>query len=162
MVRRAFGAAALLVCLFVSCSLLPAQTGKTITIRILDGKSGELVTPSNFMVRINHLKAVHMDWVRQNDDGTTVLTIPADATVVSIRATYDNSMEYYVNCDAAGEKNTFDEHWYAVSEVLTDGIVTPNDCVKPKVAERIKTTAKPGEFVFYVRQLKWHERQQEY
>jgi hypothetical protein len=133
-----------------------AQTGKTITIRILDSKTARPIVPSNFLVRINHQPALHGEWVRVNENGSGKLTVPGDADVVSIHATYDSSMQMYVNCDSMQEKQNPQEHWYAVSAILTEGVVAPNGCSK------MTETAQPGEFVFFVRRQTWREQMREY
>ena len=132
-----------------------AQTGKTITIRILDGKTARPIAATSFLVRINHQQTVHADWVLQNEDRSGKLTVPGDAVVVSIRAAYDSSMQMYVNCDAAEEKQNPQEHWYSVSTILASGVVAPNGC------SNMKETAQPGEFVFFVRKANFRERTQD-
>src|SRR5487761_1117660 len=73
----------------------------TITVRVLDGKTGKPVVPTTLLVRIDKQQPIHTDWVRQNDDATGFVTLPATAKVVSVEAAYDGSMEIYVNCDTA-------------------------------------------------------------
>ena len=140
-------------CLAAFCGCLCAQTGKTITVRMLNGKTGKLIATSNFLVRIDHEQTVHADWVVQNEDGTGKLTLPGSAAALSIKATYDGAMYVYVNCDAATGKGNPTDRWYGVSEILTSGVVAANGCVKPKDAAKLKFVAKPGEFVFFVRKL---------
>ncbi len=132
MVRRIDRGLALLFCIAALCGSLYAQTEKTITIRLLDGKTGDPRVASGFLVRINHEKTVHANWVVQSEDGTGTLTLPEGATLLSIHGTYEDSMLTYVNCDSAAEKAKPVDHWYVVSEIMTSGIVTPNHCVKPK------------------------------
>ncbi|MGA2559728.1 MAG: hypothetical protein ABSF17_08620 [Terracidiphilus sp.] len=144
------------LCLAAFSSSLHAQNEKTITIRMLDTKTGVLIATSNFLVRVNHLEEVHADWVKQNEDGTGKLTLPADAEQVSIRATYESATRIYVNCDAEKDHGSADhaaspDHWYSAKSILTSGVVAPNDCVGKKVPERLQVVAKPGEFVFFVR-----------
>ena len=43
---------------------------------------------------------------KQNDDGTAELRLPGDVQVLLIHATYENSTEYFVNCDMAKQKDT--------------------------------------------------------
>jgi hypothetical protein len=107
---------------------------------------------SGFLVRINRQDTVHADWVKISEDGPVKLTLPADATVVSIRATYDSAMSTYANCDSAREKQNPVVHWYDVSAILNSGVVAPNGCGK------MTETAKPGEFVFFVRKENWREK----
>jgi hypothetical protein len=162
MVRRMSGALLLLLSLAALCGRLYAQTGevqqwKTITVRVLDSRTGEPVSPNMLMVRINERKANHSNWVQQNDDGSATVRIPADASLLLVQATYDNSTEIYINCDAALEKNTSSEHWYKVSEMLTSGVVAPDECKQSRHHEAPKVAAKPGEFVFFVRKRNWRE-----
>jgi hypothetical protein len=74
--------------------------------------------------------------------------------MVLIRATYDSAMVTYANCDSAKEKQNPVPHWYDVSTILTSGVVAPNGCSK------MTETAKPGEFVFFVRKENWREKMQ--
>jgi hypothetical protein len=137
------------------CLPLHAQTGKTISILLLDGKTGQPITPSNFLVRIDHENAVHNEWLRINDDGTAQVTLPAYASLLSMQATYDASMDIYINCDAAKEKVKDTVHWYAVADILKTGVTAPNECGKATAK------AKPGEFVFFVRKRGWRDAPEE-
>jgi hypothetical protein len=147
MLRRTYGVFLPLVCMAAFGVTSFAQTAKTITIRMFDSKTARPIANTTFMVRINHQQTVHVDWVRQNDDGLATFTVPVGADVVSIHATYDQSTEIFVNCDSAREKQNPAEHWYSVSTILASGIVAPNGCSK------MTETAQPGEFVFFVRKL---------
>ena len=158
MVQRVYRAFLLLLWVAALCGSLHAQTQKTITIRLLDGKTGRLVSPENFMVRIDHQQTIHIDWVKHNEDGTGELKVPDNISVFSLHATYNNSMDIYVNCDAAKQGDTPGERWYTVADILTAGFVTPNGCAKPKVADKLKVAAKPGELVVFVRRHNWMEQ----
>jgi len=128
------------------CGLLSAQTGTTtISIELRDGKTGRHITPSNFLLRVNHNETVRNEWVTINDDGTANATIPEDVKELSLQATYGSGMDYYVNCDAAKQSDKDREIWYPVDMILKSGVVAPNECGKTEY------TARPGEFVFYVR-----------
>ncbi|HEU5457754.1 MAG TPA: hypothetical protein VFU68_03980, partial [Terracidiphilus sp.] len=83
-----------------------------ITVRVLDGKTGKPVTLSNLLVRIDKQSPIHLEWVTQNDDATGIVTLPDTAKTVSVEATYDNSMEIYVNCDAAPQDYPGERRWY--------------------------------------------------
>jgi hypothetical protein len=146
----------LLVCLFAICGALHAQNTKFITLKVFDGKTGHPVMATGFQVRADHLKEIHVDWVKQNDDGSAELTIPSDVHEVSIRFAYDNSMDTYVNCDA--QKNTFGEVWYLVPQIMSEGMVMANGCGHTKVNDKYKTTALPGELILFVREKNWFER----
>jgi hypothetical protein len=145
------------------CGFLSAQTAKTITIRMLDSRTGLLIASSNYLIRINHQQTQHGDWVQKNEDGTGNLSLPADADVVSIHATYESATLIYANCDAdkdhgSAEHAPLPDHWYSIATILASGVVAPNDCVGKKVPEKLQVVAKPGEFVFFVRPLKSMER----
>jgi hypothetical protein len=152
-----------LACLAALTGSVCAQTEKTITIRMLDSKTGILISSSNYLVRVNHLETVHGDWVRKSEDGSGKLTLPADADEFSIHATYDSATQVYVNCDAdkdrgSAERAPSPDRWYPVASVLASGIVAPNNCVGKKVPEKLQVIAKPGEFVLFVRPLNTQER----
>jgi hypothetical protein len=140
------------VCLAALCACLHAQSAKPISLRLLDGKTGLPVKASNFLVRIDHHDTIHPEWVQMNDDGTVTVTLPAGAKEFSVKATYNMSMETFFNCDAAKETDKERNIWYPVSIVLKAGVVAPNECGKTDF------TAKPGEFVFFVRKRDWHDR----
>ena len=155
MARRAIGSL-LLIVMVGFCGVLQAQSGKTIALRVFDGKTGRPLVPTGYQVRVDHQNTLHPDWVKQNDDGTAQLTIPADAGVVALHLAYDNSMEIYINCDA--EKNSFGDVWYPVAQIMSKGYVAANGCGKGKVNEKYKTTAAPGELILFVREKNWKER----
>jgi hypothetical protein len=143
-----------------------AQTGKTVTIRMLDSRTGILIASSDYLVRINHEETAHGNWVVKNEDGSGKLTLPGDATALSIRATYDSSTAMYVNCDAAKDAGSSDhapglDRWYKVSDIVESGVVAPNGCAGKKIPDRLQVVAKPGEFVFFVRKLNAKEQLQQ-
>lgn len=146
----------LLVCAASFSPILHAQ--KTILIRLLDAKTGHRITPTSFEVRINHQAAVHIDWVKQDEDGTATLTLPADAAVLLVHATYQSSMDTYVNCDDQKQYESPSPRWYSASEILSTGIVADNGCIKPKDESKLKVAPQPGQFVLYVRPLNWREQ----
>jgi hypothetical protein len=135
---------------------LLAQSPKTITILMLDGKTGKPLVPDNYMVRIDHLNQLHNEALKVNDDGSGKVTVPDSASFLAVQGTYHGSIEIYVNCDAGMEKDTSALHWYSIADILNAGVVTPNECYKGKYANSA-ITAKPGEFVFFVRETNWRE-----
>jgi hypothetical protein len=155
---RQFAAAAVLAVAFAAafCGTLHAQSPKTITILMLDGKTGKPLVPDNYMVRLDHLNALHNEALKVNDDGSGKVTVPDSASFLSVQGTYHGSIEIYVNCDAGMEKDTSTVHWYSIADIMNAGIVTPNECYKGKYANST-ITAKPGEFVFFVRETNWRE-----
>ena len=147
---------ALFLAAVFSLSLHP-QADKTITVLMLDGKTGRPIIPSNLLVRIDHLNAIHNEWLKLTDDGLGLVTVPASASFLSIQGAYESSMEIYVNCDAGMEKDTSTLHWYSIADILTSGVSMPNECYKGKYAEATHKENKPGVFVVYVRKNNWHE-----
>jgi hypothetical protein len=139
-------------CVAVCCGSLVAQTKRTITIRMIDGSTGKVLSTSNLLIRINHQKTPHADWVHSNEDDTATVTLPPDAILLTPLATYHDTMETYVNCDAVKDKQSSGAHWYPINDILSMGIVTPNGCSSKRTA-----VAKPGEFVFFVRQKNWQD-----
>jgi hypothetical protein len=158
--RRVF---LLFVCLFALCGTARAQTEKTITIRMIDSRTGMLIASSNYLVRINHEETEHGDWVKKNEDGSGSLALPSGADVLLIRATYDWATVVYANCDADKDRGSSEhapaqDHWYPVDKIVSSGLVAPNGCVGKKVPEKLQVVAKPGEFVFFVRPRSARER----
>lgn len=133
------------------CAGLHAQSSTSISIRLLDGKTGLPVKASNFLVRADHNDTVHPEWVKINDDGTVIVTIPGDTKEISVKATYDMGMDTYINCDAAKESDKERNIWYSVATILSTGIVAPDECAKTAFKP------KPGEFLFFVRKRSWHD-----
>jgi hypothetical protein len=141
------------------CGALQAQNSNKITIRILDSKTGHPVQPTGYLIRVDHQTIIHGDWVKQNEDATGELSVPVDASVVSIHSSYDNSMDIYINCDADKPKEVPQEIWYSISDILTSGIVSLDNCVKARQAAKIKVPdPKPGEIVLFVRPKNWREQ----
>jgi hypothetical protein len=156
MMQRTRRALIPLLCAAAFCGLVCAQAQKTITVRMLDSRTGKLIVTTDFLVRVNDEQTVHANWITLNPDGTGKLTVPNDATVVSLRATYADTTSFYINCDAnkdagAQDQNGSMDRWYKVSDILTLGVVAPNGCGGKRVPDKLQVVAKPGEFVFFVR-----------
>lgn len=138
---------------------LCAQSSRVITLRMLDGKTGQPIEKPDFLIQINHQPTQHADWVHEGQDGSSQLTLPAEATEVLVRAKYDLSMSVYVNCDTQRNRmippgSLPPDKWYPVSDIVTSGVVAHNGCSKK---DSDKLAPKPGEFVFYVRKMNWRE-----
>lgn len=161
MLRQSSRGLILMLCMAGWCGGMLAQSEKTITIRVLDGKTGKPLLASGYLVRVDHEQNAHANWAVQNEDGSGKLTVPGGATLISIQATSDASTQTYVNCDATTGTALPADRWYAVSEILATGIVATNGCGKPKDAAKIKAVAKPGEFVFMVRRMTAREQWRE-
>ncbi len=147
----------LFLSVLVPCHSVSAQAGRTITVRIVESKTGERITPSGLLVRVNHEMTEHNEWVHENEDGTLDVTLPSAASTFLFRATYDSSTAIYVNCDGMKRYEGPSPRWYSVAQVLTEGIVAQNGCVNQAREDKIKATAAPGEIVMYVRKPNWRE-----
>ena len=135
----------------------PATTAPaTISIRMYDARTGHQVTPSNFLVRLDHQEDIHNESLHIDDDGAGQVTVPAGASFLSVEGTFDNSTEIYINCDTGMEKDDHRRHWYSIADILSTGVIAPNECFKGKY-ERPRLPVKPGEFIFYVRQRNWRD-----
>lgn len=162
MVARSRGVFLLLVLLAAVSAPASAETEQTITIRMLDTRTGLLIASSNYLVRVNHQTEEHGNWVKKNEDGSGSLTLPAEADVLTVHATYESATLTYVNCDSDKDRGSADHapfpvHWYPVAAILSTGVVAPNNCVGKKIPEKLQVVAKPGEYVFFVRPMNWRE-----
>jgi hypothetical protein len=148
--------AALLVIALVA-SILFAQAVPTITIRILDGKSGEPIKPTNLLIRVNHVEEPDNEGLKLNDDYTATAVLPPGATLLSVQGAYDSSTQVYVNCDTDTGKEGGELKWYSIADILKTGIVTTNLCYKGRYQHKLNISPVPGEFVFFVRTNSWHD-----
>lgn len=131
---------------------LHAQSGSVIHIRLLDGKTGLPAPADNFLVRVDGDQTIHNEWVHINDDGSVVVALPADAKEIAVKATYNMDMDTYINCAISKESDKERNVWYSISKIVQTGLVAPNECSETHY------TAKPGEFVFFVRKRSWRDK----
>jgi hypothetical protein len=157
MIRLRFNA---LVPFVLLCALsLGAQSAPTaaptITIRMYDARTGHQITPSNFLIRIDHQDEIRSEGLHIDDEGTGRITLPSGSTFLSVQGSFEESMAVYFNCDSGMEKEP-KRHWYAVSDILSTGVIAPNECFKGKY-ESPRFAPKPGELDFYVRLRNWRD-----
>jgi hypothetical protein len=148
---NAFVSRALLTLAFaagVSCPIA-AQSGPTISIRVYNYKTGKQIVPSNFVINLDHSDEVQNQSLKIDEDGVGRVALPANATVISVQATYSDSTLFYAGCDA-DKKASGKRQWYALSDILKTGIVAANKCDKGKYEAKAHVTSAPGEFVFFV------------
>jgi hypothetical protein len=134
------------------CTPSNAQSDRTITIRMLESKTGTLVTPTKFQVNVNTKDYSHLESISPNKDGLGELVVKGDVTMISIQALYQPGDHIFVNCDMVKDTVSFLTHWYEVPEIFSTGTVAPNRCSK------LKAVAKPGEFIFFIRPMNWYEK----
>jgi hypothetical protein len=128
------------------------QADRTITIRMLDSKTGNPIPPTMFQVTVNTKDYSHLESISPNKDGVGELNLNGDTTQLSIQAYYESTEHTFINCDQVKDTIFFQSHWYPIPEIFSAGIVAPNKCSK------LKAVAKPGEFVFFVRTMNWYEK----
>jgi hypothetical protein len=136
------------------CGSLHAQADRTIRIRMLDSKTGQAVTTSQYMVWFDHQLGPGVRWVRQDRDGIGEMTLSPtfNAKVMFVVDGRNTGTLGYDNCDSVWHLGRHQDNWYAISDILTSGVVAPNYC------SRKKAIAKPGEFVFFVRPMTLWEK----
>jgi hypothetical protein len=144
--------------LAVIAASLHAQSPRVLVVKLLDGKTGQAVIPSNAQIRVNHQSTAEGKWFDPKDDGSVEVKVSSDAKVLSVRATYDNSDTYYVNCEVAKQKNTDEATWYPIDDILTSGIAAPNECGQPKAPNELQGGVKPGELILFVRKRNWKDK----
>jgi hypothetical protein len=148
----------LLVWIFAMHGTSNAQTNRSVTIRMLDSKTGKQIPTYSFMVYFGEsLKSAKWGrppdlWVHPDKDGTGQVTLPRSAAVLSLQAPDGPDGWAYMKCDTVTKFGHYREHWYPVATIFASGIVAPNHC------SRQGAIAKPGEFVFFVREQNSWER----
>lgn len=145
------------LCVPLICAQQSQRQPRTITLIMVDGKTGRTMIPDNFVIRFDHRDAIRNETLTLNDDGTGKLKLPADAKLISVQGAYHNNIDLYINCDAGMEKDTSTLHWYPISDILSNGLSTPNECFKGKYAKTTAIPPVPGELIFYVREPNWHD-----
>ena len=141
-----------LVSFAMMCTATDAQQAeRTITIRMLDSKTGAVMSPTKFQVTVNTKDYSHLETFSPNKGGIGELVVKSDVVQLSIQAVYEPGEHTFVNCDSVKDKIFFQSHWYAVPQIFSTGVVAPNNCSK------LTAVASPGEFVFFVRHTNWYE-----
>jgi hypothetical protein len=136
------------VAALLSCAMLAPLCAETVTIKVVDGRSGRPMSKAPVNVWTDN----ESKWatpIRADENGTA-LVHPIDARVdlrIQVR---------YVLCQSPKA----DYSWlrimtYPIHRVLEQGIVTANYCGKATAAPR------PGEVTIFVRPLTWWERLKE-
>lgn len=140
------------------CSLVRAQD-RTITIRMLDSKTGQPITTSEIEVTIKAsqtsapTKGTSPIYVHPDESGVGEATFSITASDLAVYA--PDGVWGYVNCDSLKDHGSWQKHFYSISKILASGIAAPNFCSKRKIV------AKPGEFLFFVRSMTFWEKMKE-
>lgn len=149
----------LLLGIFVMCGTLSGQSDRRIIIRMLDSKTGQSITGSEFVISFDKLpdlsKVSRLDpYWKEGGERNGILDMPFEpgAASIAVRSSYGPANWSYVNCDSVKDHAP---HWYPIGQILQSGIAVPNWCNKRKA------TAKPGEFLFFVRPMTFWEKMRE-
>lgn len=141
-----------LISFALMCTATDAQQAeRTITIRMLDSKTGKSMSPTKFQVTVNTKDYSHLETFSPDKNGLGELVVKGDVVQLSIQAVYEPGEHTFVNCDSVKDKMIFQNHWYGIPEISSTGVVAPNNCSK------LTAVARPGEFVFFVRHTNWYE-----
>ena len=151
----------LLFSVLVGCVASSAQTSRTITIRMLDSKTGEPITSSEFQLSFQALpdlsKIPGLDpYWKEGGERHGILEIPFEpgAASIAVHSRYGPANWSYVNCDCVKDR-PYREHWYIIADILKSGIVASNRC------NGRNAIAKPGDFVFFVRPMTFRKKMRE-
>ncbi len=121
---------------------------QTITVRLLDGKSGKPITDKNITF---HWNSDHFEEsvVRIGKDGVGKVTAPAKATdFFLMEGPKDGDEPFrvaYFDCNTPAHSRN------SISEVLSRGIVPGNECSKRSAK------AEPGVIIFWGLTRRWYE-----
>jgi hypothetical protein len=122
---------------FIALSMTPLiGQDVTVTVRLVNGKSGKPITDENLNVWVNDAKDSQL--FRPDRDG-----------ILTLRVGSDDVLSFASNVEVTCHPYRKDEHSlrrYQVSEILAHGVADENSCSK-----KIRVEARPGEFVFYER-----------
>lgn len=136
------------VAALMSCAMLAPLCAETVTIKVVDGRSGRPISkaPMNVWTDNESKQATPI----QTDENGTAQVHPVDAHV---------GLRIQVG-DVLCQSPKADYSWlwvmtYPTQRVLEQGIVTDNYCGKATAAPR------PGEVTIFVRPLTWWERLKE-
>jgi hypothetical protein len=127
----------------------------------MDSKTGLLVKEGTLSFRVwaekhdPRVSAYSPDYSllgKQIGAGLGEVSIPNDANYIRAFVAFGSTVWGLVSCDTKGRPHTLPV--YSVSAILESGIVAPNLCSNKR------TTAKPGEFVLFVRHMTFWEKMQ--
>jgi hypothetical protein len=150
-----------LCCILLTSISGRAQADRSITILMLDSQSGKPIATSELQIWTGKSLAsaktagISPHYVKPRADSTAEKTFADGENVFSVHAQYGPANWGYVNCDGLKDHSHNGERWYSIAEVLSSGIAAPNHC------SRQKAVAKPGQFVFFVRQPTFWEKFQQ-
>lgn len=130
---------ALLLAVAGAFSAMQAAT-QTVRVRVVDGRNGKTIKDERVQVWVG--KTVNPVEPQSGPDGVAIFNAPEGSSI-------EIESNLYVDCRPF--RKDAPRPVYSVDEIERTGIATANSCGK------YKTTAKPGELVFYVRPLHFWE-----
>jgi hypothetical protein len=122
-----------------------------ITVQLLDGRNGHPLKEQVLDLWFGDRASGHPLQVTTGQNGTAVVTVPPDTQ------TFVAAGEWAADCRGGNQigKTYIDSSVYAITAVLSTGVVAENRCGK--------TTQQPlpGTFTFFVRPTHWWEKMRE-
>ena len=138
----------LLCCGLSLCTITQAQIQvSSVGLRILNGHNGKPVKRADLIVRQTPARPYETTLDRRTDAaGRASLLIQRDAEIHAI-------VLHYPTCRTVKKADRKKlSTGYAVGQILTQGMVSENDCSKRTLPPT------PGELILFVRPLHWWER----
>lgn len=142
-----------------SANSLRPQPATTITIRVMDSKTGLPVKQGDLHFTLWATKEYpetisyspdRMLWGVQTGVGLGEVTIPGGLNYIRAWVSFGSTNWGMVSCDVT-KGNPHPMPIYSVAQILETGILAPNLC------SQRTTSAKPGEFVLFVRKMTFWE-----
>jgi hypothetical protein len=122
---------------------------QSIIIRMLDSRTGTPIPNKELRVYIDHATRTNSFYIKLDKLGDSQYQIESQNSVINVQ---DETPPWgHVNCDSSKD-HASQQKWYSVADILKTGVVAPNRC------NRRKAIAKPGEFVFFVRDPSFWEK----
>jgi hypothetical protein len=139
----------LFVMLLIVGSIAMPLSAQSITVRLLDGKTGKPIADKNITVRWDSDRTIGGTVVRIGKDGTGHVDVPRNATGFLLmegpKGGSESNRLAYSDCNVrVGPYNS-------VSDVLSHGVVPGNTCSKKAVI------SEPGVIVFWGLTRRWYE-----
>jgi hypothetical protein len=127
----------------------PTVPQPSIIIRMLDSRTGTPILNEELRVYVDHASRTNSFYIKPNKLGESEFDLEVQNTAIAV---HDETPPWgRINCDSNKDR-TYQQHWYSVADILKTGVVAPNRC------NQRKATAKPGEFIFFVRYGSWWEK----
>jgi hypothetical protein len=143
---KTYSKIAILTWLALSAAILPAVTAQTITIRLVNAKTGKPVKDKHVSTSLDNDFSVNRDLPLSDKDGAVLFSVPPKARLITLQAgpkvgKEPNRIPYGV-CGRYSE--------LPIENILKHGFVPQNEC-----DSRIQPQPKPGEIIYLVHLIPW-------